>query len=225
MIPTDREELDILAGEFVLGLLDATQGREVTDALAGIVAWQDAVTFWNRSSIRFRRSLLRPIRLPAHGKRSWRAPSRQSPPRPHHGTPRLHGNGQPGLLPLQPPHSLFTWRCPLQHRPSSPGCIRRASKPRTGLPRLVQRACIWRPFHSRSRHGACLRTLGHRQKARLETARTGRHSPERKFPAGRGPHRTLDRAQHSRSASSRREAPPRGSPTGPVVFVGVLRAS
>ena len=48
MIPTDREELDVLAGEFVLGLLDDAQTREVTDALAHSRALRDAVTFWEQ---------------------------------------------------------------------------------------------------------------------------------------------------------------------------------
>ncbi len=48
MIPADREELDILAGEFVLGLLDAAQTREITEALAGNRALRDAVDFWEQ---------------------------------------------------------------------------------------------------------------------------------------------------------------------------------
>jgi anti-sigma-K factor RskA len=46
MIPTDRDDLDVLAGEFVLGLLDAAQTREIEDALADNRALRDAVTFW-----------------------------------------------------------------------------------------------------------------------------------------------------------------------------------
>jgi anti-sigma-K factor RskA len=48
MIPTDREELDVLAGEYVLGLLDSAQSREVADALANNQALRDAVAFWEQ---------------------------------------------------------------------------------------------------------------------------------------------------------------------------------
>jgi anti-sigma-K factor RskA len=48
MIPTDREELDVLAGEYVLGLLDAAQTREVADALANNRQLRDAVSFWEQ---------------------------------------------------------------------------------------------------------------------------------------------------------------------------------
>ena len=48
MIPTDREELDVLAGEFVLGLLDDAQTREVAEALERNHALRDAVSFWEQ---------------------------------------------------------------------------------------------------------------------------------------------------------------------------------
>jgi anti-sigma-K factor RskA len=48
MIPTDREELDVLAGEYVLGLLDAAQAREIEEALAHNPSLRDAVTFWEQ---------------------------------------------------------------------------------------------------------------------------------------------------------------------------------
>jgi anti-sigma-K factor RskA len=48
MIPTDRDELDVLAGEYVLGVLDAAQAREIKDALVNNRALHDAVTFWEQ---------------------------------------------------------------------------------------------------------------------------------------------------------------------------------
>ncbi len=48
MIPADRDQLAILAGEFVLGVLDADQSREVAEALASDAALQDAVAFWEQ---------------------------------------------------------------------------------------------------------------------------------------------------------------------------------
>lgn len=46
MIPEDREELNALAGEYVLGLLEPAQQREVDAALATNVPLRDAVAFW-----------------------------------------------------------------------------------------------------------------------------------------------------------------------------------
>jgi anti-sigma-K factor RskA len=48
MIPTDREELDVLAGEYVLGVLDPAEAQEVAAALATHPTLQDAVTFWEQ---------------------------------------------------------------------------------------------------------------------------------------------------------------------------------
>jgi anti-sigma-K factor RskA len=48
MIPTDPEELDLLAGEYVLGTLEAWQAREVEAALAGTPALRAAVGRWER---------------------------------------------------------------------------------------------------------------------------------------------------------------------------------
>jgi len=46
MIPTDSEELSALAGEYVLGLLDAADAREIEQAMATNSALASAVTFW-----------------------------------------------------------------------------------------------------------------------------------------------------------------------------------
>ena len=46
MIPEDREELNALAGEYVLGLLEPAQQREVEAALAGNATLRGAVVFW-----------------------------------------------------------------------------------------------------------------------------------------------------------------------------------
>lgn len=48
MIPTDREELDVLAGEFVLGLLDPVQAREIENALTENRALRETVSFWEQ---------------------------------------------------------------------------------------------------------------------------------------------------------------------------------
>ena len=46
MIPADPNELHILAGEYVLGVLEPGAAREVAEALAGHDALRRAVTFW-----------------------------------------------------------------------------------------------------------------------------------------------------------------------------------
>jgi anti-sigma-K factor RskA len=46
MIPEDRDELHILAGEYVLGVLEPDAVREIEEALAGHDALRRAVTFW-----------------------------------------------------------------------------------------------------------------------------------------------------------------------------------
>jgi anti-sigma-K factor RskA len=46
MIPDNREELQILAGEYVLGVLDPEAAREVETALAGNAELRRAVSFW-----------------------------------------------------------------------------------------------------------------------------------------------------------------------------------
>jgi anti-sigma-K factor RskA len=46
MIPEDREELNALAGEYVLGLLEPMQQREVEAALASNATLRSAVAFW-----------------------------------------------------------------------------------------------------------------------------------------------------------------------------------
>jgi anti-sigma-K factor RskA len=46
MIPEDREELNALAGEYVLGLLEPAQQREVEAALGTNAGLRSAVTFW-----------------------------------------------------------------------------------------------------------------------------------------------------------------------------------
>ena len=46
MIPENREELDVLAGEYVLGVLDAEAAREVEGALTINPGLRRAVSFW-----------------------------------------------------------------------------------------------------------------------------------------------------------------------------------
>lgn len=46
MMPVDREELEVLAGEYVLGTLDAAEAAEVERALSSHAALRDAVDFW-----------------------------------------------------------------------------------------------------------------------------------------------------------------------------------
>jgi len=46
MIPEDHEELNALAGEYVLGVLEPAQQREVQAALASNATLRDAVAFW-----------------------------------------------------------------------------------------------------------------------------------------------------------------------------------
>ena len=46
MIPQDPEERDVLAGEYVLGVLDPELSREIESKLANDAALRDAVAFW-----------------------------------------------------------------------------------------------------------------------------------------------------------------------------------
>ena len=48
MIPADRQELDILAGEYVAGVLDAEAAREVEAAVAGNAELRDMVAAWEQ---------------------------------------------------------------------------------------------------------------------------------------------------------------------------------
>jgi anti-sigma-K factor RskA len=48
MIPVDRQELDILAGEYVAGVLDAETAREVETALANDGDLREMVAAWER---------------------------------------------------------------------------------------------------------------------------------------------------------------------------------
>jgi anti-sigma-K factor RskA len=46
VIPSDREELSVLAGEYVLGVLNPPQMREIEAALGENAVLRDAVAFW-----------------------------------------------------------------------------------------------------------------------------------------------------------------------------------
>jgi len=46
MIPENQEELQVLAGEYVLGVLEPEAAREVEAALADNAALRAAVLFW-----------------------------------------------------------------------------------------------------------------------------------------------------------------------------------
>lgn len=46
MIPTNQEELNALAGEYVLGVLDAPEAREIEAAMATNAALRAAIAFW-----------------------------------------------------------------------------------------------------------------------------------------------------------------------------------
>ena len=48
MIPVDRQELDILAGEYVVGVLDGEAAREVEAAMAGNAELREMVAAWER---------------------------------------------------------------------------------------------------------------------------------------------------------------------------------
>jgi anti-sigma-K factor RskA len=48
MIPQDPEERDVLAGEYVLGVLDAPLSREIKSALAADGGLRDAVAYWEK---------------------------------------------------------------------------------------------------------------------------------------------------------------------------------
>lgn len=47
MIPEDLEDLEVIAGEYVLGLLDAPQTLEIEESLGSNSRLRDMVAFWN----------------------------------------------------------------------------------------------------------------------------------------------------------------------------------
>jgi anti-sigma-K factor RskA len=49
MIPIDRDDLNVLAGEYVLGTLDPDAAREIETALASNAKLREAIAFWERS--------------------------------------------------------------------------------------------------------------------------------------------------------------------------------
>jgi len=66
MIPETRDDIDILAGEYVLGVLDPTARQEVEAALADNAMLRDAVAFWE-TKLHPLSSLAPPTEPPADG--------------------------------------------------------------------------------------------------------------------------------------------------------------
>jgi len=64
MIPQDPREREVLAGEYVLGVLDPDQAREIETALATNEALRDAIAFWERK-LHPLSSLAEPAKPPA----------------------------------------------------------------------------------------------------------------------------------------------------------------
>jgi anti-sigma-K factor RskA len=64
MIPQDPREREVLAGEYVLGVLDLDQAREIETALATDEALRDAIAFWERK-LHPLSSLAEPVNPPA----------------------------------------------------------------------------------------------------------------------------------------------------------------
>lgn len=69
MIPADREELEVVAGEYVLGTLEPAMMRELAAALATNAPLRDAVAFWEQQ-LHPLSALARPAEPPAG---SWDA--------------------------------------------------------------------------------------------------------------------------------------------------------
>lgn len=69
MIPETRDDIDILAGEYVLGLLEPARRQEVEAALADHATLRDAVAFWE-TKLHPLASLAPPAEPPADG---WKA--------------------------------------------------------------------------------------------------------------------------------------------------------
>jgi anti-sigma-K factor RskA len=65
MIPTDRQELDLLAGEYVLGTLEPDVAREVERSLTANPELGRAVTFWEER-LQALSALAPPAEPPAH---------------------------------------------------------------------------------------------------------------------------------------------------------------
>jgi len=69
MIPTNEEELHALAGEYVLGVLDPEEARAIAEARAGNEALNRAILFW-QERLHPLSSLAKPAEPPAG---TWRA--------------------------------------------------------------------------------------------------------------------------------------------------------
>ena len=92
MIPQNPDDLHVLAGEFVLGVLDEPDAREVAEALATNIELHRAVTFWEEQLHPL--SVLVSPALPPAG--TWEAiEARIAKPAPPPVAPRFWGNVVP----------------------------------------------------------------------------------------------------------------------------------
>lgn len=225
MIPADKEELEILAGEFVLGLLDPEPTREIVEALEYNLQLREAVAFWEQKFYPLS-ALAPPADPPAD---LWNTiEARLAAPKTH-GAPSWWNSVSPwrwataalaaaaaalvfyiATIPAVPPLVAGL------HAPQSVAANWIATVGSNGLrlaavgretPPEARVFELW----SIAKSGAQPRPLG--------VISTGGSLHLAAAPSDIGPGSTLAISVEPVGGS------PTGSPTGPIVFVGVLKAS
>ena len=227
MIPSDSEELHVLAGEYVLGVLEPEVMNELAFAAGSNPALSLAIAYWEERLHGLSRLAPRPIRHPKPGRASPSGSPRRPCPRVElgFGTASASGAGRrPWPRPWPPAwRSTSRWRRDRRRCASSPCCIRPQQEPAAWIATAEgQGPAPARRCQPCRAGGPGLRALGDRPAGgapkALGVVPANGNSRSAFCPM---PCRTAPRWP---SASSRKRARPPGLPTGPVVFVGRLNA-
>ncbi|HKW52498.1 MAG TPA: anti-sigma factor [Stellaceae bacterium] len=228
MIPADRDELNVLAGEYVLGTLEPEARREVEAALAGNAELRRAVAFWEERLHPLSR-LAQPAEPPAQ---AWDGiAARLDPSKPTRAAPGLW-------------QSAALWRWTTAAASLAAACLALyiAIAPPAAAPSFIamlrapqQDQPAW--IATAGRNGLLLRAVAGEttlvdRSFELWAIAPGAKQPQSLgvIPAnGRLDLGALPTAIHSGGTLAISIEPkggsPTGQPTGPIVFVGTLIAT